>query len=165
MWASGTPGRVQVELIFTGPDLRSEVKILESEGGPEFVESVRRHVRDLRLPCLQSADVPARVRIDFVFKPVDRKGAVPEAIDPDRAARERQLACVVNSQGFKPDYPMEARRNGVQGRVLVEMRFVNADGPPEIKLLAPAQDAVFGDRVVLLVPCGRFDRVPQEKKP
>ena len=136
LWTAGTPGRVLVELIFTGPDLRPEVKILHTEGGPTFVESVRRHVRDLRLPCLESADVPARVQIDFVFKPVERKAVASTAVDPDRAEQERQLACVVNGAGSAPAYPMEARRKGVQGRVLVEMRFVNADGPPEITLLA-----------------------------
>lgn len=136
LWAGGTPGRVQVELIFTGSTSRPEVKILQSEGGAEFVESVRRHVRDLRLPCLETADIPARVQIDFVFKPLERKGEVPAAMDPDRAEQERQLACVVNGASAIPAYPMEARRNGVQGRVVVDMRFVNADSPPEITLLA-----------------------------
>ena len=136
LWTAGTPGRVVVELIFTGPDLRPEVKVLRSEGGSEFVESVRRHVRDLRLPCLEAADIPARVQIDFDFKPIERKAVASAAVDPDRAEQERQLACVVNAAGSAPAYPLEARRNGAQGRMLVEMRFVNADGPPEITLLA-----------------------------
>ena len=136
LWAVGTPGRVLVELVFTGPDLRPELKIVQSEGGPEFVDSVRRHVRDLRLPCLESADIPARVRINFDFKPVERKAVASPAVDPDRAEQDRQLACVVNGAGSAPAYPVEARRKGVQGRVLVEMRFVDADGPPEITLLA-----------------------------
>lgn len=135
-WISGTPGRVKVELVFTGPVLRPELKIVHSEGGPEFVDSVRRHVRDFRLPCLESADIPARVQLDFVFKPVERKGTASEAMDPDRADQERQLACVVNAAGMKPDYPQQARRNNAQGRVLLELRFVNADGPPEITLVA-----------------------------
>lgn len=135
LWTSGTAGRVQVELVFTGSDLQPEMKILRSEGGPEFVQSVRRHVRDLRLPCLESADIPMRLQFDFVFEPVERKGTAPEGIDPDRAEQERQLACVLNAAGLKPDYPMQARSNNVQGRVLVEMRFVNADGPPEITLV------------------------------
>lgn len=143
LWVAGTPGRVLVELIFTGPDLRPEVKILRSEGGPEFVESVRRHVRDLRLPCLESADIPARVRIDFDFKPVERKAVASAAVDPDRAEQERQLACVVNGDGPAPAFPMEARRSGVQGRVLVEMRFVNANGPPEVTLISRPASKVF----------------------
>jgi hypothetical protein len=135
-WTSGTPGRVRVELTFTGPALRPEVTVLSGEGGPEFVESVRRHVRDLRLPCLEAAAVPARVRIDFVFNPVERKSTASEPLDPDRAENERQLACVVNGASARPTYPVEARRSGLQGRVLLEMRFVNADGPPDITLVA-----------------------------
>ena len=135
-WRRGVPGRVLAELIFTGPQLRPELRVVQSEGGPAFIESVRRHVRNLRLPCLESASSPARVQLDFVFKPVERSGAAPEATDPDRAEQERQLACVVNAAGMKPEYPMQARRNDVQGRVLLEMRFVNAEGPPEITLVA-----------------------------
>ena len=142
-FAVGQAGQVLVDLIFTGPDLRPEVRILRSEGGPEFVASVRRHVRDLRLPCLESADIPARVRINFDFKPLERRGAVPDAVDADRAEQVRRLACVVNDAGPAPSYPYEARLSGTQGRVLVEMRFVNADGPPEITLLARPASEVF----------------------
>lgn len=142
-WTDGKAGQVVVELIFTGPDLRPEVNILRSEGGPAFVESVQRHVRDLRLPCLESADIPARVRINFDFKPLERRGVVPEAIDADRAEQNRQLACVVNGAGPAPRYPEDARRRVTQGRVLVEMRFVNADGPPEITLVSRPASEVF----------------------
>lgn len=134
-WTSGTPGRVQVELTFTGPALRPEVTVLSGEGGPEFVESVQRHVRDLRLPCLEAADVPARLRIDFNFNPIQRKPLPPEAIDPYWAEQRRLLGCVV-APTMPPTYPTEARERSLQGRVLVEMRFTSSDGPPEITIVS-----------------------------
>jgi len=134
-WQNGSPGRVLVELIFTGPDLRPEVTIVESEGGPAFVESVRRHVRNLRLPCLEAADIPARTRFDFVFSPTEREALPPEAIDPELAEWNRLLQCVVAPPKL-PEYPVHARRSELQGRVSLEMRFTSADGPPMATLLA-----------------------------
>lgn len=139
-WAAGAPGRVLVELIFTGSDLAPEIKIIESEAWPgqaaDFIAAVRRHVRELRLPCLEAADIPARVRLDFKFVPNERAAVPPEAVDPDRAQFERDLKCVLPPGGDLPEYSMTARRRGLQGRVLLRMRFTSADGPPEVTVLS-----------------------------
>lgn len=147
-WAQGMPGRVLVELAFASPDQRPEVKILESAGGPQFVESVRRHVRGWRLPCMVAADSPARVQFDFVFNPVERKGVASEATDPDQAEKERQLACVANRQSPRPEFSMHGRGDGVQGRILLEMLYTNADGPPVITLHARPSTREFHEPLV-----------------
>jgi hypothetical protein len=136
LWTEGRRGLVMVELAFAGPDQPAEVRIRANDGGPEFVESVRRHVRALRLPCAVGGEALARVRLNFVFNPVDRKRFATELVDPDTEAAQRQLACVVNRAGKAPDYPMAARRAHVQGRVRVEMSFFNAHDPPKLTIHA-----------------------------
>ena len=80
-WRRGNAGRVMVELSFTTPHLRPAMKVLDSEGGRDFVDAVDTHVRTLRLPCLQASDIPALLRLDYVFKPTDRQ--TPAAVLPD----------------------------------------------------------------------------------
>lgn len=144
-WNRGEAGRVLVELIFTGADLRPEVKVLTSEGADEFVDAVKAHARALRTPCLNPADIPARLRLDFVFKPTERTGSAPQPTDPDADARARQVQCIVPNPASPPDYPMAARRYEVQGRLLVQARFVSADGPPEVTVLSRPASEVFFD--------------------
>ena len=142
-WKNGQAGRVLTELIFTGPQLRPEFKVIESSGDEAFIDAVRRHVRDYRLPCLEDADIPARVRLDFDFRPTQRTLEQPEPKDPSLADRQQLLKCVVNTRDRPPDYPSLARAQGVQGRVLVTMRFGSADGPPEVTVLSRPASAVF----------------------
>lgn len=140
-WKLGAAGLVQVEVIFTTTDRRPEVKILDSAGGPAFVDAVKDHVRQWRLPCLEFADIPARLRIEFVFRPTQRSATTAGATDPESAERQRQLKCVLNTAGRIPSYPRQARSNGIQGRVLVQMRFTSGDGPPEVTVVArPSSD-------------------------
>lgn len=143
LWQRGTGGRVKVDLIFTGPELRPEVKVLDSQGGDEFVDAVQAHARLLRVPCLQPADIPARLRLDFVFKPTERSGPAPVAIDPDVAEQRRQLQCVTHRNDRKPDYPMAALRREVQGRLLLRVSFTSADGSPEVTVLSRPASEVF----------------------
>lgn len=144
-WKDGQAGRVLSELIFTGPELRPEFKVIESSGDAAFIEAVRRHVRDYRLPCLEAADIPARVRLEFDFRPTERTPQQSAATDPRLADRQQLLKCVVNTRDRLPGYPSLARARGIQGRLLVKMRFVSADGPPEITVLSRPASAVFVD--------------------
>jgi len=131
----GRQGRVKVEAVFTAPDRRPEVKVLESEGSDRFVDAVKDHARTWRVPCLGRS--AARLVREFVFRPDDRKvyyGAVADADDPARAAR---LACRVHTRGEKgPGYPITAQRDGLQGRVLAQLRFTRPDQPPVVELHA-----------------------------
>ena len=141
-WKQGTPGRVLVELIFTTPDRRPEVKVLEHGGSDDFVDAVRQHVNDLRVPCLEHADIPVRLRQEYLFRPTERGALSAAPVDTADAARQRMVACVVKAAP-EPDYPLQALRQGVQGRLLVRMKFTGADQPPQVTVLARPASAVF----------------------
>jgi hypothetical protein len=132
----GTKGRVQVSLRFSAPDRRPSVEVLESEGGDEFVDAVKDHVRHLRVPCLQPGDPPADLRFDFVFKPDDQKVATGQPTDAQSKAREAMIACARRPDGKKPSYSMSAEREGRQGRVLVRLRFDGPDRAPVVQSFA-----------------------------
>ena len=142
-WRQGLAGRVMVELSFTTPDLRPAMKVLDSAGGRDFLEAVDTHVRTLRLPCLQASDVPALLRLDYVFKPTNRQTPAAVLPDPQQAERERLLACLQQPRDGPPDYPLAARRDGVQGRLVVRLHFTSADGPPEVSVVSRPGSAVF----------------------
>lgn len=125
---------VEVELRFDGPAHGPAVELLTPQAGDDFVRAVRRHVRRLRVPCMSGNDAPVRLRQTYVFSPDGRSsfvGAPRDQADTERAA---QLSCVrrVNPL-YMPSYPENARRESEQGRVLLLLRFVSADGPPEVQ--------------------------------
>ena len=60
-WKRGRPGRVQVELEFGGPDRKPQTTILAHEGDDAFVDAVRAHVRQFRVPCIETGTSKARV--------------------------------------------------------------------------------------------------------
>lgn len=127
----GQKGRVKVALSFTTPQTRPAVEVLLQEGDDEFVDAVKQHVRNYRVPCHDGGETPAKLVFDFVFRPDDRQVHWSPPVDADHAQREAQLACVVHESGEKvPAYPPEAVRNEIQGRVLVRLRYEAPDRPP-----------------------------------
>jgi hypothetical protein len=136
----GDEGRVLVELEFTVAIGRPRVTVVEQQGDRTFVEAVRDHVRNLRVPCLTDADVPVRLRQDYVFKPAK---ATPKASTTDLADAERkaQANCVKHHKGkATPDYPASAERRGEVGRVFVRLSFSASDQAPELEVLAHEPD-------------------------
>lgn len=130
-------GRLQVLLVFAQPDRPPETTVLLQEGGVRFQESVLRHVRGLRVPCMDAAKGPVRLRKDFVFDPGTRQVAASEAQDPDEARRAALLGCMVHASGWKvPTYPETARRMSLQGRVVVRARYANATEAPQVQVFA-----------------------------
>lgn len=128
---AGERGRVSVELVFSKADARPEVNVLSSEGDETFVDSVERHVKAWRVPCLSEVGGTARLQFDFVFKPDDRKVHSAKPVDAEDAARKSMLACVKHLDGSKsPEYPASALRRNVQGRVWAELRYESADRAP-----------------------------------
>lgn len=124
-----TPGRVLVELRFTGADLRPAVEIIETEGDLKFADAVRDHVRHLRVPCLEPREGASLLRLNFVFQPDQEKVVMPVGVDPHAPLREAQLKCVVHQSGEdRPDYPDFEK--GLWGRVLAKLRFEAPDRPP-----------------------------------
>jgi len=134
LWKLEKTGRVKVALDFTGPAQRPAVEVLDHVGDEAFVDAVKDHVRTLRVPCLTAADTPTRLVIDFVFQPDSRRAQYIEPVDAADSGRARTLECLKHITGDRaPDYPSEAQRRDVQGRVLLYMHFASADLPPTIE--------------------------------
>ena len=141
-WKQGSRGRVLVDLIFTTPDLRPEVTVMEQEGNDDFVDAVRKHVNRFRVPCLEHADIPVRLRQEYLFRPTERSALSAAPVDTADASRQRMLACVVKATP-EPDYPLQALRQGVQGRLLVKLKFTGSDQAPEVTVHTRPASEVF----------------------
>jgi hypothetical protein len=128
----GRRGAVQVLLEFERADAAPRLTVQENIGGDDFVDAVRQHARDLRLPCLQPGEAPARLLRDYQFRPDDRRVHWFRTDDADAAARRQALKCVRHVDGeARPEYSRAARRAELQGRVVAELRFDSADKPPQ----------------------------------
>ena len=133
----GMSGQVKVRLRFTGPDLAPGVTVLSQVGDDSFLDAVRAHVATLRVPCHDGQRAAAELDIDFVFRAGDATPVAPAVpVDPAQADHDRQAACLTRTDGTAfPDYPLRALKEGVEGRVLVQMRFDAPDKPPVVRVL------------------------------
>lgn len=142
-WKTGEKGRVKVELEFTTPTGRPKVRVLESEGPDTLLEAVREHVRTWRVPCLTEAEGSARLVMDFVFTADSRRVQWSRPRDALGAEQAAMLRCVVHTSGRKfPEYPENAVRDELQGRVLARLRFVAPDQPPQAEVFARPKAAM-----------------------
>jgi hypothetical protein len=140
-------GRVVVRLTFDRPDSRPRIDVLEHEGDREFVAAVETHVRRLRVPCLRSDEGHATLRQEYRFRP-DEHHVVASEEDAESERRSRQAACLMHISGRRaPDYPMRARRDEIQGRVLARLRFEAPDQPPRVDVFHRPSAAILGDTV------------------
>lgn len=140
--------RVQVELGFTRPDRAPEVTILLQEASPPFVEAVLEHVRGLRVPCLAGSGDLARIKQDFDFAADRRQVHWSSPEDSDAAQRGSLWRCVLHPSGNQgPDYPLWARRQEVQGRVLARARFNDGTSAPTVEVFAHPYAAGLADEI------------------
>jgi hypothetical protein len=157
---SGEGGRVLLELVFTGADRAPEVKLFEPKVENGLVQAVKAHVAAFRVPCAEAADLPVRLRQEYVFQP-GSPVLWTTPTDEAAAARARVLKCMAANDGSKhPEYPAWARRVGAEGRVLAKLRFTGPELPPEVTLHASsravtglAEDAVLPWAAKLRLPC------------
>lgn len=156
----GRGGHVRVALDFGASDRAPAVTVQEAEdAGGEFEAAVRRHAADLRLPCLPAGST-ARLLRDYVFQPEKLQVFTGPTVDADDARRAQLLQCQthVDGPGAQPGYPLLARSNGLQGRVLAELRFEAPDRPPVARVYAaPGHQALASEAehwlAGLRVPC------------
>lgn len=134
----GLPGRVKVALDFTAFNRGPLIRVVESEGGREFVEAVERAVKRWRVPCLPAEHTTTLLQ-EFVFKPDDRRVYWGDTADAGDGARRGLARCLTHVSGERmPEYPASVRRAQIQGRVYAEMTFRAADQPPEAAVFARA---------------------------
>lgn len=148
------PGSVTVLLRFSAPDRAPEVVVEQGEDDPSFERAVREHATALRVPCLRAQDGTVSLRRTYRFMPDDRHLEVGAPTDPDTERRHELLRCANHPERTEgrqgtPDYPLNARRAEVQGRVLALLRFTRADAPPQITLHRRPSARVFDDAVEL----------------
>lgn len=152
-------GAVKVQLEFREPDTEPRVTVQQSTGDEAFVQAVREHARDLRVPCLAAGAAPARLVREYVFPADSRPALATRAEDATAPEHREALKCVKHSTGRKsPDYPADALRGGLQGRVVAELRFDAPDRPPVATVHARPSAALFADEVLawvtrLRMPC------------
>ena len=63
-------------------------------------------------------------------------------MDTADASRQRLLACVVKP-AFEPQYPLQALRQELQGRLLVQMKFSGPDQSREVTVISRPAAEVF----------------------
>lgn len=160
-WKRGEGGRVLVEMTFTSAAGQPDVKVIESKGDSSLVTAVKAHVARFRTPCAEAADLPVRLRQNYVFTPDRRKVAWTTPADAADPARLRVLKCIATKDGSKrPHYPDWARRDNVQGNVLAKLRFTSPELPPQVTVHAAsprmkdlAENAVLPWTEKLRLPC------------
>lgn len=137
-WKTETRGTVEVQLRFDAPDRPPVATLKATEGGDaayDFVEAVRAHVAQLRVPCMAKGAAPVRLEQVYVFRPDDRKVFWSKPRSADEAARREMLGCLVHPPE-SPPYPKRAEKENVQGVVIGIARYEAPDRPPVITLHA-----------------------------
>ena len=158
-------GRIVAELTFSSADRAPRMAILYGDDQRELAAAVRDHVSRYRVPCL-GAEQTARIRQEFSFVPTDgRKVRWLAPVDADDERRLRLLRCVKHQRpDSKPDYPMRAERDEVQGTVVLRLSFDAPAKPPTIDIVDNAQSDFLADAAIefargLRMPCYEGARV------
>jgi hypothetical protein len=127
-------GVVKVELVFSAPDAAPAVRMLDENADPLLVQSVRKHARGLRVPCMAPGADPARLVQTYVFSPNDGRTVMATAArDHDDAQRRLRYSCLQRIlPGVRPEYPYPSQRKEEQGKFLVSLRFVSATAEPAV---------------------------------
>ena len=140
---------LHVELRFHAPDAAPRLRLLNKEFVLEsWFAAIRTHVAKLRVPCMNRGR-PVTLRQTYVFNPEDGRRVFSEApTDPDQLVRGQLLACMTHvDRAVAPPYPDTAQRLGLQGKVLIQLKFTRPNAPPELERLAPARNNVLTKEV------------------
>lgn len=155
---TGQKGRVRVDLRFGSSTAGPELKVLESEGGAEFVDAVKEQVANWRVPCLAKGQ-SVTLQQEYVFRPDGRKVFWSGTTDGDDPDRLKAQACMAHVSGkAAPGYPYAAQRRNIQGYVIAELQFASAEAAPRVKvhsrpLSKPLAEAIEEWAVGYRVPC------------
>lgn len=132
-------GDVEVEMIFTSPDLPPRVTVRGKTVAQNLVDSVQRHVARYRVPCLLDGQpVTIRQVFSFVWHAAGRVNW-SEPTDQEDLRRKEAWACLKRPAGDeKIVYPTHSLRRGEAGTVVLRLRFTKPDAEPAVEVLSDA---------------------------
>lgn len=147
-------GTIRVELVFAQADAAPVVRVLSDNFDTTMLAAVERHVERLRVPCQLAGAEPARIVMEFVFRPDDgRRVAALPPLDASEAERRRQAACLTRIvPGERPEYPRKALRDGEQGNFLVRLRFDDPAAAPAVTFVAGRESGALRQSLSAFVP-------------
>lgn len=132
---------VRVRMTFAAADAAPEVEVFYNSGETAFGESVKRHVRAYRLPCMPANAAPVIAAQEFRFSPTDARQVFWSPERSERGMTEALLASCLSFGTGKPTYLPSTRpswitsRKGQHGTVLADIRFDGVDLPPTVNIL------------------------------
>jgi hypothetical protein len=147
-------GTIRVELVFEQADAAPVLRVLSENYDSTMLAAVDRHVRRLRVPCQPAGAEPARIVMEFVFRPDDGRRVVAlPPLDASEAERRRQAACLTRIEpGSKPEYPRKAMQDGEQGNFLVRLRFDDPTAPPAATFVAGRESGTLRRSLAAFLP-------------
>jgi Gram-negative bacterial TonB protein C-terminal len=126
-------GLVHTEMTFEDAVSPPSIKIV-NQPFQALALSVIEHLQSFRVPCLQLGQRVV-IRQDFRFDPTDGRHVLwTNARDAADSTRRQQVGCV-KWPGKAPAYPAAALRRNEQGVVVMRLKFVDPDKPPEVTVL------------------------------
>jgi hypothetical protein len=156
---AGRTSTFRATFTFDSPTRAPKVDFPDSQGEQAFRESVRAYAALLRVPCMAAGSPPVTLSRDIVFQLDDDRVAMTPVRDEADAARKSMLSCIRHQSGERiPPFPPLALREGRQGRVHAEYRFVDANSPPIVTAVARPYAWAFKDALErwsqgLRMPC------------
>ena len=157
----GRGARVAADLVFTGPDRPPAVRFMPDDDADEFHGAIEAWASRLRVPCMGAGDPPVALRQEYHFVPNKERKVMHTAFsDRGDGQRREAMGCIRAPKGPEGAvfYPDRARDKGLQGRLVVRLRFSAPDRAPEETVLddggSPSFDgAARGYFEQLRMPC------------
>jgi hypothetical protein len=160
-------GVVEVELVFADARSAPAVRVLSQNAAASLEDTVLKHVKRFRVPCMPEGAEPVRLVQRFRFTPNDGRKVQWSLPQDEAEIRQMQaLLCSVHiTPGKLPEYPDESRRQEQQGQVIIRLRFSAATAEPRVEVVAHTGDSLMRQSVVdwakgWRVPCLPADGAP-----
>lgn len=123
---------VRVSLTFTGPDSPPKVETTFNSGGEAFADAVSTFAKSYRLPCMVVGTGPLAGVQEFQFVPDDGRKVVYGALR-DHPKATQAVRCVTGMR--PPEYPARMFGPSLEGTVVVKLKFVDGNSPPQPTVL------------------------------
>jgi hypothetical protein len=127
----------EVELEFRGPDAGPKLIVDHKKIAYDYIAALEDYVKFMRVPCMSSNQEPVRLRQRYVFSVLGQRPVQALApTDADALEKEQQLKCLQHViPNSKPIFPRESAREGDEGVVITQMRFIDPNQAPIVTIL------------------------------